>query len=401
MDQEVGLPQAIGASRRHSPCAAHWITALTAAVAMSLALPVRAHVGGDGFMGLDALGSGLQGEWILSRAAAARAAGNDKAVADDQAGDPNWIAHHGAAVAAAVLMPLHISRDGSACALDSATAYAHEDRSYVVLRFAIRCPVFINGELTLHDTAPIEEAAVGQHVVRLRDGAHTQIALLDGRHREVHFSLEPPARWPLFASFVRDGITHIANGLDHLLFLAALLLPAVLRYDAGRWKPKPLLKGVLTEALKIVTAFTLAHSLTLALAVLQQVHLPSGAVESAIAASVMMAAFDNLRPCFLRRRWWAVFAFGLIHGMGFASALTNLKLPSGSLAVALVGFNTGVELGQAALVGALLPLAFALRGTRFYSLIVLKGGSAVVTAWAGLWFIERVFGVQVLPPAMT
>ena len=115
----------------------------------------------------------------------------------------------------------------------------------------------------------------------------------------------------------------------------------------------------------VVTAFTLAHSITLTLAALRLVELPSRLVESAIAASVVLAAVNNLVPVVERRRWMVAFAFGLIHGFGFASVLAELGLPQETLVLSLLGFNLGVELGQLAIVAVFLPTAYALRNTRF------------------------------------
>jgi hypothetical protein len=169
----------------------------------------------------------------------------------------------------------------------------------------------------------------------------------------------------------------------------------------------------------VVTAFTLAHSITLSLAALQVISLPSRLVESAIALSVVIAALNNLRgtrwsslaaasgaraatgaspssggPAIDRvqsRLWVLAFCFGLIHGFGFASVLSDLGLPQGALVLALVGFNLGVEIGQLAIVAVFLPLAFAMRGTRFYQLGVLKIGSLVVAALASWWLAQRLF----------
>jgi hypothetical protein len=159
----------------------------------------------------------------------------------------------------------------------------------------------------------------------------------------------------------------------------------------GAWTASPSLRAAGIEVLKVVTAFTVAHSITLTLAVLGLVSLPSRLVESVIAASVMLAALNNLRGTVARRRWVMAFAFGLVHGFGFASVLADLGLPQGALALALAGFNIGVELGQLAIVAAFLPLAFALRGTAFYRLGVLQLGSAVVALLAAWWLVERAF----------
>ena len=158
-----------------------------------------------------------------------------------------------------------------------------------------------------------------------------------------------------------------------------------------RWQPVSNRRGAAIEVFKVVTAFTLAHSVTLSLAALGVVTLPSRLVESVIAASVVLAALNNLRGTIERRRWVLAFVFGLIHGFGFASVLADLGLPQGALVLALVGFNVGVELGQLAIVAAFLPLAFSLRGTRFYRVGVLTGGSILVALIASWWFIQRAF----------
>jgi hypothetical protein len=126
------------------------------------------------------------------------------------------------------------------------------------------------------------------------------------------------------------------------------------------------------------------------------VSLPSRWVESAIAASVAVAALNNLFPLFQGRRWIAAFGFGLIHGFGFASVLGDLGLPRSSLLLALVGFNVGVELGQIAIVAAFLPLAYTLRQTWLYRRLVFAGGSTAVLAIAALWLVERMFDLKMI-----
>jgi hypothetical protein len=149
--------------------------------------------------------------------------------------------------------------------------------------------------------------------------------------------------------------------------------------------------------LKVVTAFTVAHSITLGLATLGVIELPSRWVEAAIAASVVLAALNNLFPLVLGRRWLVAFGFGLIHGFGFASVLADLGLPREALLLALVGFNLGVECGQLAIVALFLPLAYALRRTRLYRLWIFGAGSALIAVVAALWLSERVFNFKLLP----
>ena len=155
---------------------------------------------------------------------------------------------------------------------------------------------------------------------------------------------------------------------------------------------------VFWDVLKVVTAFTVAHSITLSLAALEVISLPSRLVEATIAASVVLAALNNIWPRVLERRWMVAFAFGLIHGFGFASVLADLGLPQNALLLALVGFNLGVEAGQLCIVGAFLPIAFFLRESTFYRRGIMAGGSALISLVALVWFIERAFNVKLLTP---
>jgi hypothetical protein len=202
----------------------------------------------------------------------------------------------------------------------------------------------------------------------------------------------PPA-W----TFVKEGIWHIWRGYDHILFLLALLLPGVLRRRDGTWEPVMAAKPAVIRVLQIVTAFTVAHSITLSLAALGLVHLPSRLIESAIAGSVVLAALNNLRPFFFERGWLVAFGFGLLHGFGFANALSDLGLHSGQFALTLFGFNLGVEVGQLAIVALFLPVALILRHLLFYPRFVLRLGSASIMAVSATWLAERVLDFKWLP----
>jgi hypothetical protein len=125
------------------------------------------------------------------------------------------------------------------------------------------------------------------------------------------------------------------------------------------------------------------------------VNLPSRLVESGIALSIIVAALNNIHPIVTRRAWVVAFAFGFIHGLGFASALAGLSLPAGAMAASLGGFSFGVELGQEAIILPLLPLAFLLRKTRFYQVGVVRWGSLLIIAISMLWLIQRAFDVAI------
>lgn len=174
--------------------------------------------------------------------------------------------------------------------------------------------------------------------------------------------------------FIAMGVEHIVGGIDHLLFLVALL--ALVR---GFW-----------PTVTIVTAFTVAHSVTLSLAALGLVDVPSRIVEPLIAASIVWVALENvLAPSGAGRRWLVAALFGLVHGLGFASALGELGLPPDAMVRALIGFNVGVELGQLAFIAVVLPpLAWASRPEHLPRLPQIL--SLVVACLGAVWFVERI-----------
>ena len=300
---------------------------------------------------------------------------------------------------------LVLRADGQACSLAVGVQQVdeHTDGAYSVLPLAVTCPrppvVLDIGYTLFADLDP-------QHrgLLSLAANGATRAAILGPQAPRQAFALAQVNRWQQFIDYAADGVWHIWIGFDHILFLLSLLLPAVGTWvvrGAGRaravWQPVPRLGVAVWEVLRIVTAFTVAHSITLSLATLGWVALPSRLVESTIAASVVLAALNNVWPFFQGRRWMVAFGFGLVHGFGFASVLADLGLPRDALALALVGFNLGVEAGQLAIVAAFLPLAFALRQGVFYRRVVLWGGSLAIAAVAAAWFVERAFELKFLP----
>ena len=270
----------------------------------------------------------------------------------------------------------------------------HSDGTYAVLSLSAQCPS-LTGALKaryslLFDVDPTHRGLVQW----IAPGSTEAQALVFGNESgEQSLALQPAGAWETLRQYMLDGVWHIWIGYDHILFLLALLLPSVLVRQAGQWAPAPRIGGAAKEVIKVVTAFTLAHSITLSLAALGLISLPSRLVESAIAASVVVAALSNLFGAVESKRWMMAFAFGLLHGFGFASVLADLGLPKNALVLALVGFNVGVELGQLTIVAVFLPLAFGLRGTAFYRVGVLKGGSLVVALLATWWLVQRAFAL--------
>ncbi|HZI09741.1 MAG TPA: HupE/UreJ family protein [Myxococcus sp.] len=306
----------------------------------------------------------------------------------------------GADVTGYVLGRLALGSGGAACALEPSgplRAVRHSDGAYAVVDFAVRCPA---PPVALDVGYSLLFDVDSQHrgIVQVGGGQAGEPLILSATRREARVSLEGVSAWRRFGEMTFSGVEHIFAGIDHLLFLLALLLPSVLRREAdGRWAPVTHFGPALRDVVKVVSAFTVAHSLTLSIASLGWVALPSRLVESAIAASVIAAALNNVLPFMRGTRWLAAFLLGLLHGFGFASVLADLGLPPGSLAVTLLGFNLGVELGQLACVAAFLPLAFALRGSLFYRRAVLVGGSAAIALLACAWLAERAFGIGLSP----
>ena len=200
-----------------------------------------------------------------------------------------------------------------------------------------------------------------------------------------------------FVLFIKDGMNHIFEGYDHMLFLLALVLPAVYVCRRRKFEPQEQFRPVFFATVKVVTAFTAAHTLSLCLTTFSIVSPPpSRIVESLVAFTVLVTALNNLYPIVAGRLWYAGFGFGLVHGMAFASALTDLGLKGWDLAVPLVGFNVGVELAQTLIVGCFLPCAYLLRRTRFYHWTFLVGGSIVTASLALVWMLEQILQKSIL-----
>lgn len=256
--------------------------------------------------------------------------------------------------------------------------------------------------LTLHARCPdsSEPLAIGYRLFQDTDPSHR--GLLLSAQSSLPAVLVPGAE-PLrlshglsasdslaqAAGFMTDGVRHILSGYDHLAFLIALLLPAALVRRHGVWTARSDRMSAALEAAALVTAFTLAHSITLVLGATGLVIVPPGPVEIAIAASVTLAAANNLRPILSRRLWLVAFAFGLIHGFGFASSLADTGLPAQGRMLALLAFNLGVEAGQLAIVLVLAPLLWLIREQVSYRRIALPGASAALAAAGLVWIIQR------------
>lgn len=280
--------------------------------------------------------------------------------------------------AAAVARHVAIDADGVACsgvpAETRPQSPGHASVEVVVLyacaapirNFAIRDGIDALLGADHHTIADIQWLGGARQVVFEKGQRAASVAIAGGA------TPDRPAP-SAFVFYVGLGVEHIIGGIDHLLFLLALLA-----LSRGVW-----------PTVKIVTAFTVAHSITLSLAALGLVHIPARLVEPLIAASIVWVAVENLvAPAGVGRRWLIAAAFGLVHGLGFASALTELDLSRETLVRALIGFNVGVELGQMVFVAVVLPpLAWASRPGRLPRLPQIL--SVVVAVVGAVWLVER------------
>lgn len=193
----------------------------------------------------------------------------------------------------------------------------------------------------------------------------------------------------VFASFIGEGFIHILMGYDHILFLITLLLVSVLTPQGKQWQVNLNLAGVIKAALILVTAFTISHSITLGLTIFGWVKPVSHWVELLIAITMLLSAFNNIYP-FMHRIALITFVFGLIHGFGFAGALSELAFSREQQALSLLAFNLGIEFGQLLIVAILLPLLIWLRNFDWYYTYFVRGASFAIGCVALLLTFARI-----------
>ena len=357
----------------------------------------QAHKPSDSYLAISVDGTAVRGQWDIALRDLEFALGLDV----DGNGEITWgeLKSKRREVETYALARLNVFADGRTCALNAADFLVddHSDGVYAVLRFDAACGAGAPALVEIAYSLFFDLDPTHRGLLRFERGGAAQTGVLSPERPKLAFRAGESSPLAQFGDYLREGVWHIWIGFDHILFLISLLLPSVLILRKGTWTPAERFRGTFWDVLKVVTSFTVAHSITLSLAALSVISLPSRLVESTIALSVVLAALNNLKPLVAERRWAVAFAFGLIHGFGFASVLIDLGLPQGTLALALLGFNLGVECGQLAIVGVFLPLAFALRRTVFYRRAVLVGGSLLIATIAGIWLAERAFNFKLLP----
>lgn len=290
-------------------------------------------------------------------------------------------------LSAVISSSLVLEADGQPVSLSfqSQEVALHNDGLYVRQSFSAAALDPESSQLLVRYGFFNEEEKIARAFVKLSANGIETSAVFDARHSAQRLPLREIALTEILWSYAREGALHIWSGLDHLLFLFCLLLPGL---SLGATSSRPLL----LYALKVVTAFTVAHSFTLAAAALDWVILPDKLIEAAIAASIIVSALMNLWQGKGAYQWKLAFGFGLIHGLGFANGLRELGLSSSHFIETLLAFNLGVEFGQMAVVVAVgVALAPVLGSERVVGLIQRWGSVGILLMACG-WLVERVMG---------
>jgi hydrogenase/urease accessory protein HupE len=293
--------------------------------------------------------------------------------------DPARVAASSVPISAYVIAHVAVTgADGIPCARGVATLMPDGDG--VLFHEIFDCRD-VAGDIVYRSTVLTDKDPAARQVVLIGEGDGAPQALLDVINTAVTLSAPPPSRLSTFERFLVTGIEHIFLGYDHIAFLIAIVL----------WARR------LVPVIKIVTAFTVAHSITLSLAALGIVAIPSAIVEPAIAASIVFVALENFVSRDVERRWRITFAFGLIHGFGFAGALKEVGLPPNAVATALAAFNIGVEIGQIAIVSIVIPVLIGFdwllagrEGKPVRAARLVYALSALIAMLGGYWLVTRI-----------
>ncbi len=378
-------------------CKAWWQT-LACCAGLVLALPALAHKSSDAYLFVERHGEQTTLRWDIALRDLDAALPALDADGDRQL---TWAEVRAAWPAIDALALSSLAVPGCRFEVAGHALERRNDGAYAVLQLQAPCRVDERTPWQYHLFADIDPTHRGVLRFQQADGS-SGVRLLDPRAEGAATagaaaSAAADAAAVEHPSFLREGIHHILTGYDHVLFLLCLLLPAVLRREQGRWVAVDGWRGALWPVARTVTLFTLAHSVTLALAATGLVKLSPKFVEPAIAVTIMLAALDNIRPLIGGRRGYVTFFFGLIHGFGFAGVLGELQLPTAAFGWALLQFNLGIEVGQLAIVALVVPVLFLVRRRRLYVPGVMVAGSTAAMLLAAVWLVERTADVSLLP----
>tara|TARA_B100000315_G_scaffold65222_1_gene59191 strand:- start:1764 stop:2825 length:1062 start_codon:yes stop_codon:yes gene_type:complete len=297
--------------------------------------------------------------------------------------NPHELAKHRSKITDYLMVKMAVANGaGDSCRFASKSS--HEYFNAVLLETKWDCKKTA-GELFYHTSLFFDESPTAGQLVFITGMKQKTPPLLNAKTPKISITGRPPTFMETTTRFVASGIEHIFIGFDHIAFLVALLL----------WARR------IWSVVKVVTAFTIAHTITLTLATLDIVTLPSSFVEAAIAGTIIYVAAENFFRREVETRWLVTFILGLVHGFGFASVLKNFGLPDNALVTALAMFNVGVEIGQIAIVGICLPIILTVdyvivrnapnapNNRRNPAFVYLASGGILLLGV--YWFVERVF----------
>lgn len=361
-----------------------WLLILLSVLASGVA---HAHANGSSYLRIESGdgNSGLAAAWDIAAADLSMPleldADGDGVLAGGE------IQSRRSAIARFAIARLGVRRGGEDCRLSAGgiTTTVRESEQYVSLQLAGACPA--DGPL---------EVSTGLFFGSAGYSALIDAQTANGRFPAVLSFANPVWSEPPVASvsgtllrFLREGVWHVLIGYDHVAFLLLLLLPSVLRSSRSGWEMATSSRDVAGELLKIVTAFTIAHSITLGLASTGTIRPPVQPIEAAIAGSIVVAGLLNLFPAASGLRLPLAFGFGLVHGFGFANALREIGAGEFRLALMLAGFNLGVELAQLLIVAAVLPILWLASRWPRYARQFMPALSLATALTGGIWFAGR------------
>jgi len=286
---------------------------------------------------------------------------------------------------------LTLKRGEAPCTLQATDVLVtrHVGEPYLSLGLQGHCPD--SGALGVRSNLFFDEDSGHRTLLEVHTSAGTANGFLAERARQWTESSQSSG-WTTFAAFLLEGIWHVWTGYDHLAFLLSLLLPCALIANGTRWSPASNLRSTVADLLRMVTAFTIAHSITLGLATLQVVTVSARTIEPLIAATIVITALLNLFPQFARLRLPLAFSFGLIHGFGFALALSELSPVRGRIVALLAGFNIGVELAQLSIVLLVAPVIVLVRHSQVYATRLMPATSLGLALTGFGWLALRLGG---------
>ena len=368
---------------------------------LTISFQAQAHSASSSYLHVDVSGRDLAVQWSIALRDLDYAIGLDT----NGDGDVTWgeLRQRSAAVDAYALARLRLEGDGQVCPFGPVSNLADQlsDGAYAVLRFQAHCAA-VPQRVTVHYGLLFDLDPLHRGLLTLTVAGVPHAFALSPTAPEATGDVEP-GYLQTVRSFFLTGVNHLLTGIDHMLFVTMLLVPAMYKRREHSFGlhaalvPVADFRGMFVESLKVLSAFTLAHGTTLTLSVLHIVSIPERLSEAGIALTILVTALDNVLHFLPARRWPLAFAFGLVHGLGFATALGPMSLPPVALGIALISFNLGLEAAQVTIASVVLPFGYALRFTNLYAHRIMPAVSGVVAVVALAWFTDRAAGLGLMP----